>query len=272
MTVDSFADAQAWYDRAQSHIADYRSMAYSEDDRIWTIHSRNLPDGKVSYKLRFNRDLLVRLKPVACEAASALFQALDNIVSVAARDVGIAREDSRAISWPWGLADVPDPNAPRPVTLSIDKKMRELDKIGVPAPWLDVIRETFAQHVGGLVHIDVVKEVSLSGKHWELIRTTGGTNALAWTLPGATQQTHAEIPPDHFDTEDEYAFYEGAPINVPLLIMTKTRLSAPGRLFEPEPTSAFGYASRFVETALEKARALWLETRTAHEASAEASA
>lgn len=254
--MDPFADAQAWYDRGQAHIQEYRVLAYGEPNQTWALLSRRTDDGAFAYSLRFNRGLLPRLKPIACEAANALFQSLDNIIGAAARRSGVARTPQ--IAWPWCIE--PDPTSPLPgaVRPAIDGRLNVMGKRGLAEPWLKLIKETFAAPAVGLTHIDVVKEVSLSGKHWELVATEASAVAVAWTPKGATQQAVADIPKGYFETNDEFIFHEGEPIEAPhYQLVTGTRLVAAGKQFQPEPATAFDYTSRFVATALESARRVW---------------
>lgn len=253
--LDPFADAQAWYDRAQAHIAEYRGLAYGENDQTWRLHSNRRNDDSFAYSLRFDRGHLVRLKPIACEVANALFHSLDNIVAVGARRAEVERGPQ--ITWPWAIESDPDSSLEGAVRSAIGRKLCALSKKGFPKPWLTLIADTFAAHAVGLSHIDVVKEVSLSGKHWELVPTGANASAISWTLQGSTQQVIAEIPADHFETNDEFVFHEGGAIVAPhFQMLTGTRLVATAKEFQPEPVFAFEYTARFVSTALEKARQL----------------
>src|SRR3546814_20595800 len=110
---DELADAQAWYDRAQHHIAEYRSLAYGENDRTWQLRRDRADDGRQIYSLHFNRGLFPQLKPIACEAANAMFQSLDNIIATAARQAGGPR--SPQLAWPWALQPAPAPTLAGPV-------------------------------------------------------------------------------------------------------------------------------------------------------------
>lgn len=250
--LDRFSDAQAWYDRAREHIAEYRQRTSEPNGGVWTIHAEQGQKGIV-YSLRFNRDLLIHVKVTACEAANALFQSLDNIIGVAAREAGVAR--TQQISWPWAIE--PDPADPTAMRPAIGKKLKELCKQGVPAPWIALIEETFAAPATSLLHIDVLKEVSLSGKHWELVPTAAKAVAIGWTLPGSTEQVFANIPVDHFDAHDAYVFHEGEPLEAPRFLMAVGfELAAAAKEFRPEPVAAFEYTARFVAMALEKARSL----------------
>ena len=253
---DPFADAQAWFDRAQAHIQEYRGLAYGEHDQTWGLHTKKREDGSLVYSLRFNRDLLTRLRPIACEAANGLFQALDNIVGVAARRSGVERTPQ--IAWPWAIEPIPNSALPGAVRPAIKDRLKAMQKKGLPDVWLELIEKTFAAPAVSLVHIDVVKEVSLSGKHWELVPTEGSALAVSWIPEGATQQVHAEIPKNYFAANDEFVFHEGKPITAPnYQIMTGTKLVAAGKDFQPEPISAFQYTSRFVSIALEEAWHVW---------------
>jgi hypothetical protein len=252
---DPLADARAWYERAQEHIAEYRRLAYGEHERIWSLHSEHQTNGTFNYSLRFNCDLLVRLKPVACEAANALFQSLDNIIAVPARRVGELR--NRNICWPWAIEKDPNSTLEHAVRPAIGKKICTLRKEGIPEQWLTLIEEVFASPAAGLIHIDVVKEVSLSGKHWELIATGAEALSVAWFDPASKGQVVVDIPHRHFEANDEYVFHEGDPISAPgFMMVIETKLVAPGKAFEPEPIAAFECTSRFVMTALKKAKEL----------------
>ena len=251
--VDPFADAQAWYDRAQKHIAEYRQLANAQ--QIWTIHRSQPSEGVFEYSLRFNRNLLVELKPIAGEAANALFQALDNIIGVAARQTNVKR--GTQIGWPWAIEPIPDSKLPGAVRPAITSKLKTLDKAGLPQAWLTLIEETFAAPAVSLPHIDVVKEVSLSGKHWELVPTKANALAIAWTPQGSTQQVVVNIPEDYFEVNDEFIFHKGDSIDVYIQAIVKVTLAVSKTDFQPEPVFAFEATSRFVMTALQKARRLW---------------
>jgi hypothetical protein len=260
--LDPFADAQTWYDRAQEHIKEYRGLAYDQHDRIWQLHSGKREDGSVVHSLRFDRNLLTRLRPIACEAANALFQALDNIIGAAARQSGVERTPQ--IAWPWAIESDPDYVLPGVVRPAIKGRLDVMQKRGLPDVWLSFVETTFAAAPAvDLLHIDVVKEVSLSGKHWELVPTQASALAIAWSPEGSTKQVHAEIPEGHFETHDEYVFWEGEPIVAPhFQLATGTRLVAAEKEFQPEPVSAFEYTSRFVASALKGARRIWEEVVT----------
>lgn len=253
--MDPLADAQAWYDRAQLHIREYGDLAYSEDDRIWQLRSRRGDDGRHVYAIVHDRTVLPRLKPIACEVANSLFQSLDNIIGAAARIADVERTPQ--IAWPWALEPDLDVKLPKAVKPAITGRLNQMRGRGMPDPWLDLIRQTFAAHAAGLVHIDVVKEVSLSGKHWGLVPTEANAVAVGWTPKGCNKQVIANIPRDHFDANDEFVFHEGDPIDaLHFQTVIGTFLAAAGKDHQPEPMSAFGYTSRFVATALDNARGL----------------
>jgi hypothetical protein len=203
--IDPLADAQAWYDRGQAHIEEYRKSTYEE--KSLTLHKDRLSETHYRYSLHLNRDLLVRLKPIACEVGNALFQSLDNIIAIGARQDGVKR--SPRVSWPWAIEPDPNSNLADAVQPAIDEKLKELEREGVPPSWLDLIVKTFASPTVGLQHIDVLKEVSLSGKHWALIPTRSSAHAIAWRARGSTEQSFADVPDDVFEGTDEFVFHEG---------------------------------------------------------------
>lgn len=254
--IDPFADAQAWYDRAQIHIGEYRELAYDQRHQIWTVHSQRQADGGFDHTLKFNREILPRLKPIACEAANALFQSLDNIVGAAARSADVPRGND--ISWPWAIEPDPESDLAGAMRPAISKKLKTLRKNRLPDKWLALIERTFAAPAIGLQHIDVVKEVSLSGKHWELVPTEAGALAASWWIADSTQPVIVQIPPDHFDGNDGFVLpAQNALVDRGFQIMTRTVLVAERKNFQPEPISALEYASRFVAFALQDAREVW---------------
>ena len=254
--LDPFADAQAWYDRGQAHIQEYRGLFYSRPDRIWEVLSFPRNDGIFAYSLRLNRGLFPQLKPITCEAANALFQSLDNIIGTAARRSGVERTPQ--IAWPWRIEPDPTSSLPGAVRPAIEKCVRKMRRQGLAEPWLTLINDTFAAPAVGLAHIDIIKKVSLSGKHWELVRTEASALAVDWTFKGATQQTITEVPTDHFKTNDEFIFYEGEPVEgLTCQMLVSTRLAGLENGLQLDPSTAFDYASRFVSTALEGARRVW---------------
>ncbi|MDK2760895.1 MAG: hypothetical protein KYX64_05990 [Sphingopyxis sp.] len=251
---DAFADAQAWYDRAQWHIGEYSHII----DRVWDVHRSSLPDGTFRYALRIDRDSLTRARPVAGEVANALFQALDNIVGVAARANGVVR--TNGVSWPWVLEPDPDANREHAVRPKLSDKLKELEKKGMPDDWLKLIEATFSIPATPLAQIDIVKEVSNSGKHWELVPTKANAVGMMWIPPEASQPVPLDIPADHFLGNDEFVFHEGAAIDVSAVMsLIDFQLVAATKNLRVEPIFAFYETARFVATALEKARLLWNE-------------
>jgi hypothetical protein len=249
---DLFADAQAWYDRAQKHIDEYSNLM---NRPIFTLNSNRKVDGNFVYSIRFNRGLLVEMKPVACETANALFQSLDNIIAIAARQKDVKR--SPQISWPWAIEPVPNSSLKGAMQPAICSRLKKLRKNGISKPWLALIRETFEEAAIGLSHIDIVKEISISGKHWELVPTKANALAIAWTHRASSQQIISNIPADHFDFCEEYIFHEGEEIDNHYFEMaTSFQLVVADKALEPEPITALGYTARFVANALKKARQL----------------
>lgn len=253
--ADAFTDAQAWYDRAQRHIGEYRYLI----DRVWRVRSKTRDDGSFQYSLCIDRALLSQAKPISGEVANALFQSLDNIIGAAARAAGVDR--SIKISWPWKVepdADVKQKHAVRPRLVD---KLKKLQKEGLPDPWLELIEATFAAPATPLAHIDVMKEVSNSGKHWELLPTITNAVGMMWMPPGESSLVPLDIPADHFSENDEFLFHEGAEIDTSAItILIGFELVAATRELRVEPIFAFDATSRFVATALEKAKLLWNET------------
>ncbi len=270
--LDPLADAQAWYDRAQEHISEYRHSAHGEG-KIWGLHSSRRQDGTFEYSLRLDRALLTQLKPIACETANALFQSLDNIVATAARDntdATEARRDQRKprpwTPWPFAPRKDDDPHSANAGSLYPNISSKDEKKLrgsGIAEEWLMLIDKTFAESAGDLHYIDVVKEVSNSGKHWELMPVEANALAIAWKPKSSNRQIIDNIPHNHFQVHDDYVFHEGSEMDsayfqivttVKLLPVTDTKLAVSTRDLRPEPLATFERTSRFAGIALTKAR------------------
>src|SRR3546814_8035971 len=139
MSVE-LANAQACYGRGQRCIADYRSLGYGESDRTWQLRRDRADYGRHIYSLHFNRGLCPQLKPIACEAANAMFQSLDNIIATAARQAGVPRSPQNA--WPWALQPDTDSNLAGAVKPAIDSRLQDMRKRGMPEAWLDLVAAT----------------------------------------------------------------------------------------------------------------------------------
>ena len=202
---------------------------------------------------------MLQAKPISGEVANALFQSLDNIIGAAARAAGVER--SIKISWPWKVESDADVNQGHAIQPKLSDKLKKLQKEGLPDPWLELIEATFAESATPLAHIDVMKEISNSGKHWELLPTITNAVGMMWMPPGERRPVPLDIPEDHFSENDEFAFHEGAEIDTSAIeILIRFELVAATRELRVEPIFAFDATSRFVATALQKAKLLWDQT------------
>src|SRR3546814_18190349 len=129
MSVE-LANAQACYGRGQRCIADYRSLGYGESDRTWQLRRDRADDGRHIYSLHFNRGLFPQLKPLACEAANAMFQSLDNIIATAARQAGVPRSPQNA--WPWPLPPDTDSTLAGALKPALDRRRQHITHRGRP--------------------------------------------------------------------------------------------------------------------------------------------
>src|SRR5437868_5483133 len=92
--VNPFDDARLLHERALKHIAEFNELAHpSEAPKLWTFDLSKDPNtGEAVYKLKLNRGILRRAKPIIGDIANNLRHALDHVASAAARLNGQSRD------------------------------------------------------------------------------------------------------------------------------------------------------------------------------------
>lgn len=256
--LETLDDANVWLRRADQHIEEFRRLRDFRHNPLWRIEIAQRADGTFVYRLIYNRELAPRLKVIAAEAASALFQVLDHVFAVGARLSGIARKPG--VSWPFVVKDEMDNSAadavgalPRLVP-DIGDKLAEFQKKGLRDEWLNLIRETFEENLPRLAMASNIKEVSLSGKHWELIPTADGAAAVTWTDPVTHRQQIYQIPRNAFDLSNEYVLHAGERLPTESFsIVMFIHFVGENIRGRSDPLEALNHTRGFVTVALEKA-------------------
>ena len=245
-----FGDVEDWLHRAHTHRTTFMESTHGAGGKVWTSSIETVGD-EVVYLLHFNAARLRSAKIVYCEAANAIFNALDHLIAIGAKEAEIERGPQ--ISWPWKMAI--DGNGD--LVPDLQKALNRLAKAGMHEKWINLVRETFEIHPFGNQFVDIVHEASNSGKHWALVPPSSSVAAVSIQdgLAGTTRII--ESPDGYWDRNDKLEFYRGHALHDPIIqIMIGDRITVEGRSLAPDPLTALDYAIRFAEGALQKARKL----------------
>lgn len=253
MSID-LDDARQLLDRANSQIAEFRALFGRQSPApVWSIHVRQEPTGAVVYSLRINRTTLREMKPPMADAANNLAHSLDHVAAACARLAKSRR--SFDLFFPISDDDAKFAKA--------EKKVRPL----VGDASMDLFARLRAQHRGpyhpsSYSYLALMRELSGGNKHWRLSVANSHANAVAWTLPGASQ-TVVGIPKGHFDTSDEFDFWTtDERANVPFEILLGLTLEGIAAFPNAGIDSAFGVAARLVEEVIVETERLFATARS----------
>jgi len=122
----------------------------------------------------------------------------------------------------------------------------------VPAEALSVIRRTRQRQWRHVEHVALVKELSNSAKHWNLVPTEFAPLAVGIAQPGA--QDFTNIPPDHFQYNDSFDFLRTRAAPEPTIgyqVLLSLRFTGLDSALICDPATALRCAAEFVEAAIE---------------------
>ncbi|RUN75055.1 hypothetical protein EJC47_18455 [Sphingomonas sp. TF3] len=236
--IDLLEDAQLLYGRAQDHIGAFNRLNAS----LWQLKHGRLPDGTFTGTLVLDRAVLRAMKPVISDIANNLIHALDHVAAAVSRAASSGRP--RNLYFPIAPDDA-----------AYEVKRKPLEKLLDPQ-WLDLFAAVREAHKSYQGYLWLLKEISNSGKHWELIAGGASALALAWNPPGERQQSIVEIPRDHFAANDHFNFWKGAdPVPaLPFQIITQHRFEGLDGGADASADSVFSTCSRFVADVIAESR------------------
>lgn len=239
--VDLLEDAQLLYGRAQDHIGTFNRLN-SVDAGLWQLKDGRLPDGIFTGTLILDRAVLRAMKPVISDIANNLIHALDHVAAAASRTASSGRP--RNLYFPIAPDDA-----------AYEAKRKTLEKLLDPL-WLDLFAAIRKAHKSYQGYLWLLKEISNSGKHWELIAGGASALALAWNPPGERQQSIVEIPRDHFAANDHFIFWQGSDAvpSLPFQIITQHRFEGLDGAADASADSVFSTCSRFVADVIAQSR------------------
>src|SRR4051812_24837016 len=160
-------DARALLARARKHFAEFSELVHRREGRgLWRItESRDPNTGEWLYRLHMDRQRLIEAKPVIPDCATNIVSALDHVAAAIAK----ANEHDRLrwLYFPWGFTDE-----------ASDKSLAKVESV-LGAEMTRVLAIARNKHRHEIHHVEAAKQISNSGKHWELMFTTGSAYAVA---------------------------------------------------------------------------------------------
>lgn len=235
--MKQFTDAHALLDRAKLHYQELQKLWHRErSDPMWSISEERGNDGIFAYRLNFNRQLVAEMRPIMADTANNIVAALDHLVSACARINGHGR-DVRT-SFPWLFEDEPFRKALGKVAILTGEHVAS------------VIEDVWFNNGFERPHLQAAKELSNSGKHWELMHSASGAHAVQIEA-GASRQMF-QIPADAFENSDVYEFgkSENSIIGVPCSIVLSLSVRGLPEGLPSSPDFIFECSQRFAERLL----------------------
>lgn len=97
-------------------------------------------------------------------------------------------------------------------------------------------------------HVEAAKQISNTGKHWELMFAAGTAHGIALNIPGGEQRIF-QIPATAFADTDAFEFHRGPERlpTVPISIVVGLSVSGLEEGLPKSPDSIFPCSFRFVE-------------------------
>lgn len=243
--MDPLDDAQLLYDRAQVHVRSFNQLNDSRDGGLWRIDGgREGAEGPFTGTLVLDRAVLRSMKPVIGDIANNLIHALDHVAAVASRTV----TDERFKNLHFTIANDDE---------TYEKRRAEAGRY-LDVKWLDLFTVVRERHRPFQGQLWLLKVISNTAKHWELVAGGAGAVAVGWHVPGEGLQRIVDIPRDHFATSNSFQFWRDAtPLpRLPFQIVTSHRLTGLDGGDDADVNSVFSTSSRFVADVIAESRAM----------------
>lgn len=229
-------DPRALLERARKHFADLNTLLHPRDSPgLWQTTERRDPQtGEWLYCLHMDRQRLIAAKPIIADCATNVASALDHVVAAIAKANGHGR--LKSLYFPWGFTDE-----------AFEKALAKVEPvIGAEMAW--VISAARAKHRHEVHHVEAAKQISNSGKHWELMPTAGTAHGIALNVPGVSQRIF-QIPADAFAAADVFGYHRGAERlpSVPLSIVIGQAIDGLDDNLPKSPDSILECSFRFVK-------------------------
>jgi len=229
-------DARAWLARARRHYAEFNELVHPRDRAgLWQTTERRDPrTGEFFYRLHMDRARLIEAKPIIADSATNIASALDHVAAAIAKANGCGR--LRTLYFPWGFTDE-----------AFEKALTKVEPV-LGADMAKVIAEARARHRHEVHHVEAAKQISNTGKHWELMFAAGAAHGVALHVPGG-QQRIFQVPADAFAEADTFEFHRGPERlpTVPMSIVVGLDIGGLDEGLPKSPDSILECSFRFVE-------------------------
>jgi hypothetical protein len=232
------SDAKTTFERARMHAADLEKTLHG-DGGLWQIREDFDRDAKVwFYRVLLDRRRLDLAKSIIADAANNTASALDHVAAAIAKSR--SEERNRHLYFPWGSTDDAFKDSLRKYEPSLGPEMSA------------AIASAREKHRNEVHHVEAVKQISNSGKHWELLAATGSMHAVA--LNTANGQQIFQVPKDAFRERDEYEFHRDAVRlpRVPLQTLIGVNVEGLSDDLPKSPDTILSCAFRFVQGVIDK--------------------
>lgn len=227
-------DARALLDRARHHYAEFEKLL-DPGLGLWRMAEAHDPvSGEWCNTLHIDRQRLVAAKPVISDAANNVVSALDHVVAALAKAAGHERLTN--LYFPWGASNATFQDRLKKLRPTVGERMTT------------VIAEARERYQHEVHHLEAVKQISNTGKHWELMLISGSAHGVALNVPGLPQRIF-EIPDDTFLSANSFEFYRGRErlTRAPLTIVVGVAVDGLKGSLPRSPTLILPTSFRFVE-------------------------
>ncbi|MBA3066874.1 MAG: hypothetical protein FP825_00110 [Hyphomonas sp.] len=232
-------DARALLERARKHYAEFDALVRPRGGLgLWKLtEGRDPRTGEYFYQLEIDRQKLIEAKPIIADGATNIASALDHVVAAIAKANGHAR--SRSLYFPLGFTDDMFAKAMNKVQPFIGSEM---------AGVLTTVRGARRHEVP---HVEAAKQISNSGKHWELMLASEAAHGIGINVPGEGQRFF-DLPANAFVNASAFEYHrstERLP-QVPHSIVIGQTIGGLDESLPKSPNSIFECSFRFVEAVL----------------------
>lgn len=235
-----FGDVQLMLNRARKHQQEISSLISGTGAGQWWGIEERILDGGYCYSLVIKCQQLRELKPVAADLCNNVVHALDQLVGALTRANG--NDNSERLQFPWKADDA-----------EFEKALARLSK-WVSNDAVECIRAARAECAQWIPHAHLAKDISNSGKHWELVPSSVTVPAVIVHRPSGPPEIF-NLPPKAIEEKLYYEFYTGPDPLGNSSVTAAIGLRFTGISEEPvSPDSVFSAAFRYAETVFRTVR------------------
>ena len=191
-TNPSIEDALILFDRFRRHFGELKQILNPERGSLWKLSIERRGDA-LSNQLHLDRHRLRQARPILADAANNLIHSLDVLLGSLARHRG-----HRNPYQYFPVCREPDEFA-----ASMEKWTKFIGRNAAEA-----LKARHALLSSNIPHLQTIKRVSNSSKHWELLATGASAHAVQVHLKSGSTRMF-QIPSDAFSVHDSYEFHVG---------------------------------------------------------------